>query len=164
MQYYQCREKASVLVNQSDTKFSDMNEQNTQVIQTQPPDNVILESKSHSRLIFVILIIGVIVLALGVIGFFWYRSKKTAIIAPIKNLAGQIIQPARKDTDHDGLPDEDERNQSKTDPAKDDTDGDGLSDGTEVRKFNTDPLKARSKDPNLTDKQWVYQNFIKKTK
>ena len=43
------------------------------------------------------------------------------------------------------------RKQLGTDPAKEDTDGDGLKDGEEVMKYKTDPLKVDTDGDGLTD-------------
>jgi len=44
-----------------------------------------------------------------------------------------------------------EVNQFKTDPAKADTDGDGLSDGDEVNKYKTDPVKIDTDGGGVND-------------
>jgi hypothetical protein len=49
-------------------------------------------------------------------------------------------RPQRKDTDGDGLYDDDEERIYKTDPNNPDTDGDGVDDGEEVYK-GTDPTR-----------------------
>lgn len=54
------------------------------------------------------------------------------------------------DCDLDGLTNAEET-QYKTDPAKADTDGDGLSDYGEVRTWKSDPLNPKSIDPSMTD-------------
>jgi hypothetical protein len=58
------------------------------------------------------------------------------------------------DCDFDGLNNAEEA-QYKTDPAKADTDGDGLSDYGEVRTWNSDPLNPKSIDPAMTDLEAV---------
>ncbi len=52
----------------------------------------------------------------------------------------------RLDSDHDGLPDDDERARG-TDPTREDTDGDGVADGVEVLA-GTDPLDRTSTIPS----------------
>jgi len=59
--------------------------------------------------------------------------------------------PAKADTDADGLSDFEEVTKLKTSPVKADTDGDGLKDGDEVVKNHTDPLKADTDGDGLTD-------------
>lgn len=60
-----------------------------------------------------------------------------------------------KDTDGDGLTDEDEVTKYKTDPNNPDTDGDGLSDGQEVLVYGTDPLDPDTDDDGLKDGEEV---------
>jgi outer membrane protein OmpA-like peptidoglycan-associated protein len=55
------------------------------------------------------------------------------------------------DTDGDGLNDDIELSQYKTDPKLADTDGDGLKDGEEVLEYLTDPLKSYTDADKLTD-------------
>jgi outer membrane protein OmpA-like peptidoglycan-associated protein len=59
--------------------------------------------------------------------------------------------PRLADTDFDGLSDFDEVKKYKTDPLKADTDGDGLNDSEEVLKYNTDPLKVDTDNDGLSD-------------
>ena len=76
--------------------------------------------------------------------------------ADIKNdniLFGQSI-----DTDKDGLDDARER-EIGTDPAKKDTDGDGLTDGDEVIIWKTDPLKADTDGDGYADGKEVYNGY-----
>ena len=103
---------------------------------------------------------SVIVLAIVVTaGIVYLRSRSvtdglgTAVpMAPIvktsvdqKKSAKTTVQPAAvlpKDSDGDGIPDEDEIHKYHTDPQKADTDGDGVSDFEEIFIRHTDPLKA----------------------
>ncbi|MDX9760235.1 MAG: OmpA family protein [Bacteroidota bacterium] len=62
-----------------------------------------------------------------------------------------------RDTDHDGLTDEEEEKLG-TDPKNRDTDGDGLTDYEEVRVYSTDPKKADTDADNLTDYDEVMKN------
>lgn len=55
-----------------------------------------------------------------------------------------------KDTDHDGINDYEEINQTKTNPLKIDTDGDGLNDLDEI-ELKFDPLKVDSKADGIKD-------------
>lgn len=60
--------------------------------------------------------------------------------------------PLKADTDHDGLIDSIEVNETKTDPLKADTDGDLLLDGVEV-ELGLDPLKSDSKGDEIKDSE-----------
>ncbi len=53
---------------------------------------------------------------------------------------GDFTDPAKADTDEDGLSDGAEINLYKTEPLVSDTDSDGLNDGDEINKYNTSPL------------------------
>ncbi len=57
-----------------------------------------------------------------------------------------------KDTDGDGLMDNDEIALYGTDPTVKDTDGDGLNDGDEVKRYHTDPTKADTDGDRLNDR------------
>jgi len=57
----------------------------------------------------------------------------------------------QRDTDGDGLLDDNETNTYGTDPDNVDTDGDSLSDGDEVLNLSTDPLDSDTDDDGLTD-------------
>ncbi|MBI3495479.1 hypothetical protein HY065_02540 [Candidatus Berkelbacteria bacterium] len=122
-----------------------------------------LKPESHTRALFVILIVGVVVI-IFVGGTVWYvlraRAVQHAAALTPKNSAGQALVPSVLDSDHDGLSDDEERALG-TDPHNPDTDGDGLSDGQEVKIFHTDPKNAHSKDPKFTDLQWVKKNILK---
>lgn len=59
--------------------------------------------------------------------------------------------PARKDTDGDGLSDREELYAVGSSPTQPDTDGDGLSDGVEVSNHETDPTTNDSDGDGLTD-------------
>jgi outer membrane protein OmpA-like peptidoglycan-associated protein len=61
------------------------------------------------------------------------------------------VKPVKKDTDGDGLLDEDEVNIYKTDPTNKDTDGDGCNDGQEVLKMKTKPLVKDTDGDGLND-------------
>ncbi|MBR9978588.1 MAG: OmpA family protein [Bacteroidetes bacterium] len=69
----------------------------------------------------------------------------------------EAVQPAApvavvpKDSDGDGLTDEDETSIYNTDPFNPDTDGDGLSDGDEVLIHKTDPTLRDTDYDSLTD-------------
>ncbi len=56
-----------------------------------------------------------------------------------------------KDSDRDGLSDEDEKNKYKTDPNNPDSDNDGLKDGYEVNTTKTDPLDHDTDDGGTID-------------
>jgi hypothetical protein len=70
----------------------------------------------------------------------------------------QTPQESVVDVDQDGLS-VDQESQIGTDPAKADTDGDGLSDGDEVKKFRTDPLKADTDGDGYTDAQEIGNGY-----
>lgn len=59
--------------------------------------------------------------------------------------------PAKPDTDGDGLSDFEEISKYKTDPLKADSDGDGLADGQEISTLRTDPLKSDTDGDGLAD-------------
>ena len=59
--------------------------------------------------------------------------------------------PAKADTDGDGLEDGQEVNKTKTNPLNPDTDGDGLEDGHEVNELKTDPLSQDTDGDGLQD-------------
>lgn len=61
-----------------------------------------------------------------------------------------VVSDGKKDTDSDGLSDEQEK-QFKTDPTKSDTDADGLSDGMETQIYKTDPLKKDTDGDGYSD-------------
>ncbi|OKX90851.1 hypothetical protein [Corynebacterium glutamicum] len=61
-----------------------------------------------------------------------------------------LSDPARVDSDNDGLHDAEELNQD-TDPFLKDTDGDGLSDGDEVLTIGTDPKMTDSDGDSFND-------------
>lgn len=60
------------------------------------------------------------------------------------------IHEFKKDSDGDGLSDEDEQKLG-TDPNNPDTDGDGLLDGDEVEEYKTDPNDADTDDGGIID-------------
>ncbi len=65
-----------------------------------------------------------------------YAQTTTGTTAP-DTTAG----PNDRDTDGDGLTDDQEVNVTKTDPTNPDTDGDGLTDGQEVNVHKPDPTE-----------------------
>jgi hypothetical protein len=65
-----------------------------------------------------------------------------------------LYYPVFKDSDNDGLTDEEEKKYG-TDPLKFDTDGDGLSDSQEVFVYFTNPLKADSDGDGVPDKKEI---------
>ncbi|MFO7936158.1 MAG: outer membrane beta-barrel protein [Kiritimatiellia bacterium] len=66
--------------------------------------------------------------------------------------------PFNKDTDGDGLTDGDEVNKYKTDPLNKDTDFDGLTDGDEVLKYKTDPLERDTDKGGVADGHEVIED------
>ncbi len=76
-----------------------------------------------------------------------YNSDQTLVLVS----ANMASNPLDEDTDHDGLPDEEE-NIIGTDPKVADTDGDGLTDGFEYM-HGYDPLEADIDKDGRTDKQ-----------
>lgn len=101
-------------------------------------------------------ILGVAIVLVVVAGALMYAKKKTTPAEDVKTAAGQAVNlaPSALDTDHDGLSDADEVKLG-TDATKVDTDADGLSDAVEVNITKTDPKNPKSKDPALTDYEWV---------
>lgn len=67
-------------------------------------------------------------------------------------------KPVVKDTDGDGLLDQDELTIYKTDPNNRDTDGDGLIDGDEVNQHRTDPTIKDTDVDRLIDGDEVNKN------
>jgi len=65
------------------------------------------------------------------------------------------LQQAPKDTDGDGLLDDDEVSVYNTDPNNRDTDGDGLIDGDEVNTYKTDPTLRDTDYDRLLDGEEV---------
>lgn len=61
------------------------------------------------------------------------------------------------DYDEDGLNNIDEYNLG-TDMYNPDTDEDGLNDGLEVKTYNTNPLKYSSRDDDISDLDWIFQD------
>ncbi len=61
-----------------------------------------------------------------------------------------IVPEATPDTDQDGLTDQRER-ELGTDPAKNDSDADGLFDGDEVLKYGTNPLNMDTDGDSYSD-------------
>ena len=88
------------------------------------------------------------------IGFIYSISAKNKV----KSSSPKVVSVDRSiiDTDGDGINDESELSQYKTDPYKKDTDGDGLSDGDEISKYKTDPLKKDTDGDGLSDYDEIY--------
>lgn len=68
------------------------------------------------------------------------------------------VADIQKDTDKDGLTDEQEKKLG-TDLNNPDTDGDGLNDGAEVNIWGTDPLNKDTDGDGFTDGQEVLNGF-----
>lgn len=68
-----------------------------------------------------------------------------------------VLDP-QKDTDKDGLTDEQEK-KLLTDPTNPDTDVDGLNDGAEINIWGTDPLVKDTDGDGYTDGQEVLNGF-----
>lgn len=129
--------------------------------QTQPPAQPSATPVLQKRLIFAILIGVIVLLVIGTIVWFFARSSDDggqtdlqATTVPTGAAPAQPLVTSVVDTDHDTLSDDDER-QLGTKPDVADTDGDGLSDGVEAILTKTDPKNPKSKDPALTDYEWV---------
>ena len=106
------------------------------------------QPQSSRMKLFVILMVALVCIAVGVFMSHTFRSTKSV---------GSASQPkvfVNTDSDFDGLTDAEELKLG-TDPHNPDTDGDGLPDGYEVNVSHTDPKNAHSKDPILTDQQWL---------
>lgn len=67
--------------------------------------------------------------------------------------------PLDPDTDHDGLGDFEEVRKYKTDPLNPDTDFDGLKDGAEVYNYHTDPLLRDTDGGGVADGHEVIEDF-----
>lgn len=83
-----------------------------------------------------------------------FGGKGSDVAAEKAGDAGVIAPAAPKDTDGDGLTDEEEEKLG-TDKFKADTDGDGLTDGEEVKTYKTDPLNPDTDFDGLTDGEEV---------
>ncbi|GEM_PF-3001052 len=125
--------------------------------------------QSGSSLKKKIVLLLVVLVALGGLGVgVWYFmiSRVTSIAPPTQNTtpatktepttqaAPKTPEAPGKDTDGDGLTDDEERVLG-TDPTLPDTDGDGLTDREEVRVFGTDPLKTDTDGDGFSDGQEV---------
>ncbi len=92
---------------------------------------------------------NVAVISLGAMYYFGDKYKEEIEITPTPVTPPPA--PVAKDTDGDGLLDEDETTIYKTDPNNPDTDGDGLKDGDEVKVYKTDPLNPDTDGDRLRD-------------
>ncbi len=121
---------------------------------TQQP--VLAGAPSHRGLILAIIMVAISVLAVaGILFYVLKRGGASTLQGNVThNAAGERLVPLTKDTDHDGLSDAEEA-QLGTSPNNPDTDGDGLTDEYEVHQSHTDPLNAHTKDPKITDYQWL---------
>lgn len=75
--------------------------------------------------------------------------KPLAAVAPTPTPVAKVEAP--KDSDGDGLTDDDEQKTYFTNPRIADSDGDGLSDGDEVRVYRTNPNKADTDQGGIND-------------
>ena len=82
-----------------------------------------------------------------------------AHVAPDLHVSG-----GPKDSDADGLTDDEEINVYHTNPFEPDTDHDGLSDGDEVHKYHTDPLNPDTDYDGLKDGPEVFTYHTDPTK
>ncbi len=83
-------------------------------------------------------------------GLTFYLDEKSEPIQP-----EAPVEVAPKDSDNDGLLDEDEINIYNTDPTNRDTDADGLIDGDEVERYKTDPTLRDTDYDRLLDGEEV---------
>ena len=74
--------------------------------------------------------------------------------APLAAQTTDWLQPASRDSDGDGLSNDDERSRG-TNPYGSDTDGDGLSDGQEVLQLGTDPTNVDTDSDGISDRTEV---------
>lgn len=118
------------------------------------PQQQIVKAVMPKKHLFAILGVAIVIITVGAV--LMYANKKSAPAEEFKTAAGQPVNlgVSALDSDHDGLSDAEEAKLG-TDAKKDDTDGDGLSDGVEVNTTKTDPKNPKSKDPTLTDYEWV---------
>jgi outer membrane protein OmpA-like peptidoglycan-associated protein len=82
-------------------------------------------------------------ISLGLTYFLGDGAMTEAVVPPPK--------PVVKDSDQDGLNDEDETKVYHTDPFNKDTDGDGLMDGDEIKIYRTDPTNKDSDGDGISD-------------
>lgn len=76
-------------------------------------------------------------------------AKPVAAVTPAPAPIAKVEAP--KDSDGDGLTDDDEQKTYFTNARVADSDGDGLSDGDEVRVYRTNPNKADTDQGGITD-------------
>ena len=86
-------------------------------------------------------------------GFFITTGVFFDITGSVPVVAASTPEPTKNnfDTDGDGLLDNDEIKNYRTNPYNADSDGDGLTDGDEVLKYKTNPLNADTDDDGLSD-------------
>ena len=77
-----------------------------------------------------------------------FAKKAVVVEAPVVVVVEEV---KAKDTDNDGLNDDIELSQYKTDPNKADTDGDGLNDYAEINVYNSNPLSIDTDGGGLND-------------
>lgn len=65
--------------------------------------------------------------------------------------------PRDRDTDHDGLPDNDEVSRYFTGPTRQDTDGDAIGDGDEVSRNGTSPILADTDGDRYSDYEEIFE-------
>jgi hypothetical protein len=124
-----------------------------------------MPAKNNKRMVL-ILLIAVVVLLVGALGYFVISGKikfvndtslenstnnsnSSTVVSQSTNVPG-VSSDTAKDTDGDGLTDDEEKTLG-TDPNKKDTDGDGLYDREEVKVYKTDPLKKDTDGDGISD-------------
>jgi len=130
------------------------------------------ESLPSRKRLFIIIIVVLAIIVLVPLGLIYGRkffSKNAAnstnnqngsqsgVNSPAANYSVMMANIA-KDTDSDGLSDEEEKKLG-IDISKDDTDSDGLSDFDEVKKYMTDPKKSDTDGDGYSDGDEVARGF-----
>jgi hypothetical protein len=129
-------------------------------------------SLPRGRRLFIIIIVVLAIVIIIPAGWFWgrkYLVKQNKSLNQAQNTEVSNTNPAAtnfsvilanvvKDSDSDGLSDEEEKKLG-TDSNNKDTDLDGLSDFDEVKKYMTDPAKKDTDADGFSDGDEVQRGF-----